>query len=141
MSKWKSKAVSRGTDNPMPKRKKKERTYKQWSKTKITTEKTIDWATRIIGCWTVALIFIMFIGFCFVFFNSVFFPTIYKYRIDSGRSLHLHRFIQILRVEIYKVLRNRFYLFDELHKCDYSTRKARPQLESEFHKFTNGWNP
>jgi hypothetical protein len=33
------------------------------------------------------------------------------------------------------------YLFEELHKWDYSTRKARLQLESEFYKFTNRENP
>ena len=30
------------------------------------------------------------------------------------------------------------YLFDKPHK--YSTRKSRPELDSDFHKFTNGWN-
>ena len=32
------------------------------------------------------------------------------------------------------------YLFDEHNKLDYSTRKARLKLDSEFRKFTNGWN-
>ena len=32
------------------------------------------------------------------------------------------------------------YLFDELHKWDYSTWKVRPQMVSEFRKITNGWN-
>ena len=33
------------------------------------------------------------------------------------------------------------YLFDELHKWDYNTGKAGIQLELEFGKLTNGWNP
>ena len=30
------------------------------------------------------------------------------------------------------------YLFDKPHK--YSIRKSRPELDSDFHKLTNGWN-
>jgi hypothetical protein len=40
-----------------------------------------------------------------------------------------------------KIMLFRLYVFDKLHKCGYNTRKSQPQLESEFHRFTNWWNP
>ena len=100
--------------------KKKKQTYKQWSKTKITSEKTIDWAKRTLGCWTVSYIY--YVDWCFL---TPSFSTIYKYRIDSGRSLHLHRFIRKLCVEFCKVLGNRFSKSILLKKNKYLSHLRR----------------